>query len=204
MTLSVPPGQHGLQGCITAGAVRDRESRQPAGRLNTVSTRRCLVCHPDGSRTGRRGLLSKEDRYGFKLAVGSGSGRNRNPRILHHPIHQGQSDDVVLCTLGLSQGRWLDHLAGVPQGQDCPPGSSVPPPPRHRFARCPLDGPGHSAARHYTAPPGAAKTATLSQSPEQCVSPTRCGAFLYPRHGREIVVVSSLWGPFLTGIRTRD
>ena len=132
---------------------------------------------PDGGNTGRRGLLSKEDRYGFKLTVGSGSGCT--PRILHHPIHQGQSDDVVLCALGVSQGRWLDHLAGVPQGQDCPPGSSVSPPPRHRFARCTLDGPGHPAARHDPAPPGAAQTATLSPLPEPCVSPTWCGAFLY-------------------------
>jgi hypothetical protein len=57
--------------------------------------------------------LSKEDRYGFKLAVGSGAGRSA--RIFHHPIHQGQSDDMVLCALGLSQGRCWTIWLGCPK-----------------------------------------------------------------------------------------
>jgi hypothetical protein len=35
---------------------------------------------------GRRDLLVKEDRYGFKLAMGSGSGI---ARFFHHTFHQG-------------------------------------------------------------------------------------------------------------------
>ncbi|GJC06988.1 hypothetical protein KAM385_40170 [Aeromonas hydrophila] len=35
---------------------------------------------------GWRDLLIEEDRYGFKLAMGSGSGI---ARFFHHPFHQG-------------------------------------------------------------------------------------------------------------------
>lgn len=131
---------------------------------------------PDGSNTDRRGLLSKEDRYGFKLAVGSGAGRSA--RILHHPIHQGQSDDVVLCALGLSQGRWLDRLAGVSQRQDRPPGSSVSPSPRHRLAGCALDGARDPVARIHQTCPAAAQAATLIPAD---TSPAPSGALAFQR-----------------------
>lgn len=168
------------------GGGDSRESRrlvlqsasEPARFIQSVRDGVRVVCDLDAD---RRGLLSKEDRYGFKLAMGYGSGHS--PRIFHHPIHQGRPVDVVLCALGVSQGRWLDHLAGVPQGQDSAPGTPVPSSPRHRAPGCALDRPRRAPALRRQETSGTATPSPLS--PLDPVSPTPVGLLFFGR----------LWSP---------
>ncbi len=152
-----------------------------------------------GKGAARRSLLRKEDRYGFKLTMGSGSGDG--PRIFYHPLHQGQPDDVVLRALGVSQGEWLDHLAGVPQGQDSPSGAPVSSPSRHRLAGCPLDSSCRPVACRHQASPGSAAVAPLSDHRPFAPGPTLCGASVFRASPRQSVGVDGLltvpagWGP---------
>jgi hypothetical protein len=68
----VAPGSTPWQGCRIAEAVRRRERVAQTG--DSRSQYAAVVGSPLMGGAGWRDLLIEEDRYGFKLAVGSGAG----------------------------------------------------------------------------------------------------------------------------------